>query len=385
MKILKLLLSSLVIIPVVSINTISCANTSKNLKLEKNNIQTTTDEDYYSFIFDRTFSIQFGQYFGMSYEGLYGTGWIFKHITNGKGDNYRYYMLTNWHIINQFEENSNMSGWRVMLGQSDHFGEFSQISPYYCFEPKDFEIVKNGSYKKEGNDEYGIDASICYVDFGDEPEAKRKQSLDRVNEFGDSHNGMLEEFNPTPINDSSTNLYCAGYPILDLNDNQYDQATFCEAKKQLKDEDGMDDTFFNKENPTFLNISHNIYNSDSNHPIYSMADCYTLNAVADDDLLLGYGSDGAMVIDSNFNVIGILWGTVLDEDDFVTYHCVDMLADGDKYNFINEFLNSNSNSKLNTAFIAITWSLSGIVFIGTIITVVLIRYKKKSIKPHNKK
>lgn len=358
------------------------------------------NEDIYSFINDRTFSIglygtsSFAPFKVKSY--LVGTAWIFYHA-NCANSSYIYYALTNLHVassIDYFINNPfpNINNEYIglsyqtisdietdnMISVLDIGGETSssimimdKIDTSATPRTKNFQSLysqysTNSGYDSNSNRLY-FDEAIVKLDFSDNviKDATLKERLDRLNNYANTNNGYVMKFLPeSNINNVST-IYSIGYPLRDSNDqsilinNQYTHAYAFKLSDVTTDSIGATTKFDvisdNAQNMlTPGGYGGNNYDIQTGQNVIYLAGTNLSNKNPLDKVAnWGGGSSGSCGIYvedrsdySKYYVVGIHWGSIWQKDfwgDTLWYSCFQSFSYNwsGQNNFIDEFLSYN--------------------------------------------
>ncbi|MDR2828990.1 MAG: DUF31 family protein [Mycoplasmataceae bacterium] len=299
-----------------------------------------TPDEANDFIYQRTFSLRGG--------GYGGTGWLLKHIT-GESNNYKYYLMTNWHVSNVMPSN-------ISFGYATTNAVDTAVTMQYSSLIAGDANWNNASYWSEDGILFGVDASLIEVDFTARTttDANLKTRLDALNTYGASggHNNFLfnsfSNYNDLNI---STAFYTGGYPGANWNGDRYpNNLAYWESGSDIINEKW---NYFDSKTK-----NHSI---DTNDEIFSISNAYVtpIYNLPDNGPLykLGGGASGSMMIDENGNLLGLYWGGFKNTAN-TQYKCAFETFTWGDHNLFNDYLNSKWIST------AVTKNWWGIIIVG---------------------
>ena len=277
---------------------IVCLTSCNNNDCEKMDI----NEHHIKYIKDRSFSLVSSS----MYQTMWGTGWILNKMNNQ--EEYSYYVATNLHVSHpMFFEN--VTGWKYYIGDnySDTNESFNVFDPNYYTELKNIDDDKNPfmaiTCKKEflsfdSNPNNSIDFEILEVNFANAINENEhlKQKLDNLNTYYNEH-GYINKFSNNSKQEKTG--YCAGFPA----SSGYKTKFVGEKINNLAVVKNDDEWY----HPCATK------SDDQKTDIYDASWNYLGKRVHDDEFQLDGGSSGSMLIDENYEVIGIYWGGWLYE------------------------------------------------------------------------
>jgi len=328
-----------------------------SILLTPKTIQNTeySSEDLSDFIYNRTFCIA-GNNNGSGYASTAGTGWLFK---KDSGD-YQYEMFTNWHVSIGMEK-------QVAYSYADNTNG-SSISSFNLL-TDDADWHEGSYFKNNDGEQLGVDVAIMTVDFSNwvSSDANLETRLNNLNEYASSHDSYLfngvVDFNNLPI---SSNYYVGGYPWHDASGT-----SFSGNKAQW----WCSSDYISSKTICFSskNENHVIDDEEKIISIGNHYDSVTINTNNEPMSKMGSGCSGSMIIDSNENLIGLLWGG--GGNGTYSIHSYETFSwDNGSHNLYNDYINGEWISKEVTTshttiiFLATTFSLIAVaVSVGLII------------------
>ena len=286
---------------------------------------------YINYIADRTFSLN--AYYKLDGDTkttvMWGTCWILAKADETI-DSYHYYCATNLHVSYPAFSLTNAEYIEYKISNYNSESVFSIKSDYYTTVDKDYIKVANGNdYLTYANDdanekikkENSIDFNILDVDFTESlkyDSHNLKSKLDNLNQFYEKH-GYINQFADVHPKDTVSG-YCAGYPAYIEEASSFLGTRF--AHKFLsnlsineKSPHGIDPGFYDVSQNYISNIKY----EDVTFPLQG-------------------GSSGSMLINSDFQVMGIYWGGFISQDNqymlpsFSIFH-------SEKKDFIENYIN----------------------------------------------
>jgi len=350
------------------------ANTSQISQTKK----TYTPDELSNFIYNRTFCLA-GNNDGSSTLTTAGTGWLFKHESD-----YKYDMFTNWHVSNGMEKTVAFNyATSNTNGQSIDFN-YNNTSSLYFYKLTSNANWHEGSYYKQNNKELGVDVAILEVDFSSYTNnSSLKSRLDSLNEYASTHDNYLfpgvDDFNDIS---NGTTLYTGGYPWENSNQTvDYPSGQWWEGGDFIYEKES---NFDNKK------LQHGIDgNSTSDSTKISISNCYNSSSVNGSNTAMskmGSGCSGSMIIDSNENLVGLLWGG--GGDSSISIHSYENFQwDNGAHNLYNDYVDGLWISKEVSSSILLPISLivGSLLIAGICITIVLVKKSKKNKKSQGPK
>ena len=314
-KLPKLLTFNLITLSGISVPLISISCSNDNHK---------KTEDYFDYIHDRSFSllVKFIDDKQDSYY-MWGTCWILNKCDKDI-NSYHYYAATNLHVsypafsdqsltILSYQYSDCKNEEWFSTNEYTEFGEndISVIDEYLTFS----NIDEDEATKKLNS----IDFSILDVTFSN-PKVDFKTKLNRINEFY-KKNGNINKFK-NEVEDEITSAYCAGFPMqekLGEYGTRYAYKHFIDLQLKKGGE----------------NYYHLI---DDNFELRDISDNYVSQISYANPFTLSGGSSGSMLINNQYEVLGIYWGGWTTPDkkhilpSFSIFHSTE-------YSFINQYIN----------------------------------------------
>ncbi|GMO13346.1 MAG: hypothetical protein Ta2E_02580 [Mycoplasmoidaceae bacterium] len=329
--------------------------------------------DYYDFIYQRTISL--GGSSDSENVRYVGTGWLFKHIDDPVS-NYKYYMFTNWHVSDVMKK---FIAFSYSPAQSNGASVSGTYQPLLT-NPEWY----NANYYNKNNKNLGVDVALLAVDFESYANVNvtLKTRLDNLNTYASTNTlnpGLLFP-DVVKLNDiSQGKFYIGGYPKSDWNENEYTLPQW---------ETGTDDiNSIYVDNFKNMSINHKIANN-----INSISNAYVTrkyshsNSSSDPLFKIGGGGSGSMIIDPNFNLLGLYWGGWNFETDD-NYQCAfEPFAWEDSsgnHNLFNDYTNDawksvTVNSKVN--YLLIATIILGIACVACITSSIIVAKHKSGSK-----
>jgi len=280
-----------------------------------------TSEELSDFIYNRTFSIA-GNNDGSGYASTAGTGWLFKW-----DGGYKYEMFTNWH---------------VSLGMEKQVGSSYVSSNTNGSSISSFHLLTNdanwheASYFKSNDVQEGVDAAVMTVDFSNQvsQDTNLLNRLDSLSSYASSHNDYLFngiiDYNNLP---TSSDYYVGGYPWV----NAAQTSSYTSAQWWCSSD------YVSSKTSYFASKSEN-HKIDDDGKIISIGNRYDSITNNTPMSKMGSGCSGSMIIDSNENLVGLLWGGGVDYG--YPIHSYETFSwDNGSHNLYNDYINGQWISK----------------------------------------
>lgn len=373
-------------------------NIDYNPSLSNSQVVSANGYDYVNYINDLSFSIRSTS---STNSYLYGTGWLLAPVEDGQTNAYDYYMMTNAHVqigmagtpSNKKElKNVQFSFCNIDISDDNFDSQYIDFNDqnntvtfnkdtlgkdvktvYSNFDFLDFDSQqsklddnKNMCYQTDDvPTNCKADASIIEVDFSSKVSTcgNLKAKLDNVNSnyftdqtryenvdnistiplldtksiMFDSKSNTINESDVAPDinNDGKNNLYVLGFP--------YDQ-TIGVSKPKVNYAEVQLEPFSNKNIGLKVN-NHNVCDDQEDNSEYNTY-CGNIAFCNNQATNMQGGSSGSIVINENYDVVGIYWGYTKytnKETNVVTayYGCFNTLfgtIDKSQYDFLYSFL-----------------------------------------------
>ena len=275
------------------------------------NISYKQYQEYVNYISDHTISI-FGK------NGLtasIGTAWFAKKL-----DTHKYRLLTNYHVISKI---INSEGMYVNFQTENYDGTGLDFTNYDELTTKTSQSDINAIITNWESNVY-MDVSSFDIDFNLlYSSSKWHEKLDKIDSYLNQDNTLLNFYNPQDIVNYNGNVYLAGYPAT----SQTKPLTkFYSLKTQIYKIDENEKIELSNQQPVYYTYQTNCYMAPIDYSLYKLTG----------------GSSGSLVINDNYECMGIYWGGSLDQynyfyGSFATFYS--QYSTGQSVNVINDLIN----------------------------------------------
>lgn len=295
------------------LTTITLAATSVSFSLSSCGNSDKVPKEIEQYISDRTFSIMAVGFDGDQAEcGCVGTAWILSDMTKQIYSDYKYHLITNWHVTRGFDTLEEQAGKELTIQY--YYADSSKADKNGIINYNDESYIKFGKNRfiYKGREESfiysdrtygGVDMYVCDVDFQN-PIGKIKEKLDRVNAFSKT-NGYVNKFATFSNRDiMDKKKYVAGYPakqIGNISGTKWEKhALYTKDFKYV----GLlgESHYIDDEAYEYADIS----------PQFAAKKNFGLNWMTS-------GASGSMLITEDYEVCGIYWGGQIDNVDHPTW------------------------------------------------------------------
>lgn len=263
------------------------------------------DDEHIQYIYNRSFSLltEYTSTIDSKRYFAWGTTWILSKVNdeNLVGD-YWYYMATNYHVISTTMTKLSTN---ASFYLSDYYqGEYSAQDNHYRAKVDEIELVKEYFTYDSNSRDNSIDFVVLKANlqpvidkFGEGSAIKTK--IDNLNKYNEEQK-CINHFKKTLSDDDKTieDCFCAGFPAVT---SEFKRNTkFCYERIPQVNID--------------RNASHNCVDGSEEAKIIGQLSDQSWNYYApfvdDSAFSLTGGASGSMLIDKDFNVLGIYWGGI---------------------------------------------------------------------------
>ncbi|MDR2829084.1 MAG: DUF31 family protein [Mycoplasmataceae bacterium] len=220
-------------------------------------------------------------------KGASGTGWVLKHVTSSDiyykddGNNYQYYLMTNWHVEQMYSSiNANSYSWGAN-GVSHSFLDFHKVSGATI----------------AGHNNIGSDTYLYYAEFNFANNPTKFSAINTLCDSNEDYSFKLASYTSDEI--KTEQFFIGGYPITNRSKRTFEYKFVTCRGNDFFGYAGQD--YIN--NPIELvTMSHFLEVKSTwaigNDIIMNPTVCNSLSG----------GASGSIVLDTNGDLVGIYWG-----------------------------------------------------------------------------